>query len=121
MQQPIECESEVGTGAWLREPATHAILALGITQIVACSTTLYALGVLGKPIAKDTGWSQSLVHRLAGLGRGFRRRSARWAWGHGRGVAADGGRTSATGFGALTARLFAGMGRSRPRHAHVPL
>jgi hypothetical protein len=61
MQQPIECGSEVGAGAWLRDPATHAILALGITQIVAWGTTLYALGVLGKPIAEDTGWSQSLV------------------------------------------------------------
>ena len=31
------------------------------TQIIAWGTTLYALGVLGKPIAADTGWSQSLV------------------------------------------------------------
>jgi MFS family permease len=61
MQQPIECGSEVGTKAWLGGPATHAILALGITQIIAWGTTLYALGVLGKPIAEDTGWSQSLV------------------------------------------------------------
>jgi len=61
MQQPIECGGEVGAGAWLRDPATHAILALGITQIIAWGTTLYALGVLGKPIAEDTGWSQSLV------------------------------------------------------------
>jgi predicted MFS family arabinose efflux permease len=45
----------------LRQPATAAIVALGITQIVAWGTTLYALGVLGKPIAADTGWSQSLV------------------------------------------------------------
>ena len=37
------------------------MLALGITQIIAWGTTLYALGVLGKPIAADTGWSQSLV------------------------------------------------------------
>jgi MFS family permease len=47
--------------AFLNHPATAAILALGITQIVAWGTTLYALGVLGKPIAADTGWSQSLV------------------------------------------------------------
>ena len=45
----------------VRHPATAAIVALGITQIVAWGTTLYALGVLGKPIAADTGWSQSLV------------------------------------------------------------
>jgi MFS family permease len=46
---------------FLHHPATAAILALGITQIAAWGTTLYALGVLGKPIAADTGWSQSLV------------------------------------------------------------
>lgn len=45
----------------MRHPATAAILALGITQIIAWGTTLYALGVLGKPIAADTGWSQGLV------------------------------------------------------------
>lgn len=44
-----------------RHPATVAILALGITQIVTWGTTLYALGVLGKPIAADTGWSQTIV------------------------------------------------------------
>ncbi len=37
------------------------MVALGFTQIIAWGTTLYALGVLGKPIAADTGWSQSLV------------------------------------------------------------
>jgi len=50
-----------GRRAFFRDPATHAVLALGITQIIAWGTTLYALGVLGKPIAADTGWSQSLV------------------------------------------------------------
>ena len=48
-------------GGFARHPATIAILALGITQIVAWGTTLYALGVLGKPIAADTGWSQTIV------------------------------------------------------------
>lgn len=48
-------------GAAARRPGTVAVLALGITQIIAWGTTLYALGVLGKPIAEDTGWSQSLV------------------------------------------------------------
>jgi MFS family permease len=48
-------------GGLLRDPAAHAVLALGITQICAWGTTLYALGVLGKPIAADTGWSQTLV------------------------------------------------------------
>src|SRR5262245_63539778 len=50
-----------GWGCFVSHPATHAILALGITQICAWGTSLYALGVLGKPIAADTGWSQSLV------------------------------------------------------------
>lgn len=45
----------------MRDPATHAVVALGFTQIIAWGTTLYALGVLGKPIAADTGWSQSTV------------------------------------------------------------
>src|SRR5262245_23855411 len=48
-------------GSFIRHPATAAILSLGFTQIIAWGTTLYALGVLGKPIAADTGWSQSLV------------------------------------------------------------
>lgn len=48
-------------GGFARHPATAAVLALGITQVIAWGTTLYALGVLGKPIAADTGWSQSLV------------------------------------------------------------
>ena len=57
----MEPGTAVAVGALLRHPATHAILALGITQIIAWGTTLYALGVLGKPIAADTGWSQGLV------------------------------------------------------------
>jgi predicted MFS family arabinose efflux permease len=48
-------------GRLVRHPATVAVCALGLTQIVAWGTTLYALGVLGKPIAADTGWNQSLV------------------------------------------------------------
>ncbi|KAB2912100.1 MAG: MFS transporter [Hyphomicrobiaceae bacterium] len=48
-------------GTFARDPAAHAVLALGITQIIAWGTTLYALGVLGKPIAAAMGWSQSLV------------------------------------------------------------
>jgi MFS family permease len=50
--------------AWsglLHDPAAHAVVALGVTQIIAWGTTLYALGVLGKPIAADTGWSQGVV------------------------------------------------------------
>ena len=44
------------------DPVNQAIVALGVTQIIAWGTTLYALGVLGKPIAQDTGWSQGLVY-----------------------------------------------------------
>lgn len=40
---------------------TQTICALGLTQIISWGTSLYALGVLGKPIAADTGWSQTLV------------------------------------------------------------
>src|SRR5688572_9522749 len=56
---------QTGTGgalsAFARDPVTQAVVALGFTQITAWGTTLYALGVLGKPIAADTGWSQGLV------------------------------------------------------------
>jgi len=45
----------------VRAPVTRAVVALGFTQIIAWGTTLYALGVLGKPIAADTGWSQGVV------------------------------------------------------------
>ena len=61
----LERGARLANAAWRRRPATQAVLALGVTQIVAWGTTLYALGVLGKPIAEDTGWSQSLV--FAGL------------------------------------------------------
>jgi predicted MFS family arabinose efflux permease len=54
-------EAHTGLGRTVRHPATAAVVALGLTQIIAWGTTLYALGVLGKPIAADTGWSQSLV------------------------------------------------------------
>jgi MFS family permease len=33
-----------------------------VTQIIAWGTTLYALGVLGRPIAHDTGWPPALVY-----------------------------------------------------------
>lgn len=44
-----------------RDPLMRAVWALGITELVAWGTTFYALGVLGRPISADTGWSQSLV------------------------------------------------------------
>ena len=61
MQKRAQSEGASAWGAFARDPATHAVVALGFTQIIAWGTTLYALGVLGKPIAADTGWSQSLV------------------------------------------------------------
>jgi MFS family permease len=56
--KPIEHSA---IASFLRHPATAAIVSLGFTQIISWGTTLYALGVLGKPIAADTGWSQTLV------------------------------------------------------------
>ena len=37
------------------------VAALGITQILAWGSTLYLLGVMGHPIALDTGWSYEAV------------------------------------------------------------
>lgn len=48
-------------GALVRNRTAHTITALGLAQIITWGTSLYALGVLGKPIATDTGWSQTLV------------------------------------------------------------
>jgi MFS family permease len=47
------------------DPMVVAVVALGFTQIISWGTTLYMPGVLGKPIASSTGWSQTLV--FAGL------------------------------------------------------
>ncbi len=47
--------------AWMLSPMGVSVNALGITQIVAWGTTLYALGVLAQPIIADTGWSASVV------------------------------------------------------------
>lgn len=54
---------------WLLSPIGTAVVALGLTQIIAWGTTLYALGVLGGAIAEDTGWSRGLV--FAGLTLGL--------------------------------------------------
>ena len=54
-------ESASALGALVRSRVSHTITALGLTQIITWGTSLYALGVLGKPIAADTGWSQTLV------------------------------------------------------------
>ena len=44
------------------DPLPFAVCALGITQITAWGTSYYCLGVLANPIAKDTGWSLSLIY-----------------------------------------------------------
>jgi hypothetical protein len=61
MQKLTKIGAPSAWSAFARDPAAHAVVALGFTQIIAWGTTLYALGVLGKPIAADTGWGQSLV------------------------------------------------------------
>lgn len=43
----------------------RAVISLGITQIIGWGTTVYALGVLAKPITADTGWRADLV--IAGI------------------------------------------------------
>ncbi|MEQ1711633.1 MAG: MFS transporter [Hyphomicrobium sp.] len=47
----------------------RAVWALGITELIAWGTTFYVLGVLGRPISADTGWSQSFV--FAGMTAGL--------------------------------------------------
>jgi MFS family permease len=44
-----------------RDPMAVAVVSLGLTQIISWGTTLYALGVLGGPIGRDTGWSATVV------------------------------------------------------------
>ena len=43
----------------------RAVVTLGITQIIGWGTTVYALGVLAKPINSETGWRLDLV--IAGI------------------------------------------------------
>ncbi len=45
----------------LGDPMVGAVLALGITQIIAWGTSYYCLGVLAGPISRDTGWSRGFV------------------------------------------------------------
>lgn len=46
----------------------RAVVALGIVQIIAWGTTVYALAVLGAPISADTGWGRSTVFTGMTLG-----------------------------------------------------
>lgn len=44
------------------DPLLPTVFALGIAQITAWGTSYYCLGVLAKPMAAETGWSQSLIY-----------------------------------------------------------
>ncbi|MEL6372552.1 MAG: MFS transporter [Pseudomonadota bacterium] len=46
---------------WFADPMLHAVVGLGITQIISWGTCLYGLGVLADPISAETGWSRSLI------------------------------------------------------------
>ncbi len=61
MSQNVETSRQPSWLAWLCSPIGTSIVSLGISQIIAWGTTIYALGTLGGPIAADTGWSRSLV------------------------------------------------------------
>jgi len=50
---------------WFISPTGVAVCSIGIVQIICWGTSFYSLGVLGKPIVADTGWSNSVV--FAGL------------------------------------------------------
>jgi predicted MFS family arabinose efflux permease len=45
-----------------RDPLLFAVCALGIAQITVWGTSYYCLGVLGNPVAADTGWSRGFVY-----------------------------------------------------------
>jgi MFS family permease len=53
--------SPVTWKARLTDPMTAAVVALGITQIIAWGTSYYCLGVLAGPIGRDTGWSRGFI------------------------------------------------------------
>lgn len=90
-------------GVLVRSRVMHTIGALGVTQIITWGTSLYALGVLGKPIAADMGWSQTLV--FSGLSVGLLTSSVLSPW-IGRMIDVRGGR-SIMGIGTLL--LSAGL------------
>lgn len=62
----------------LADPMVVAVVALGFTQIISWGTTLYALGVLGKPIVADTGWGSTLVFGGLTLGLLISGVTSRW-------------------------------------------
>ena len=64
-QRPDAPDSIRPKVARLEKSMLRAVVALGITQIIGWGTTVYALGVLAKPISADTGWRPDLV--IAGI------------------------------------------------------
>lgn len=58
-------ESAPGRGqmarAWIASPMGTAVCTVGMSQIMSWGTTLYLLGVMGQPIATETGWSRTAV------------------------------------------------------------
>lgn len=59
-------------------PMVISVVALGFTQIISWGTTLYSLGVLGKPIVADTGWGSPLVFGGLTLGLLISGVTSRW-------------------------------------------
>lgn len=49
-------------------PLARPVVSLGLVEIIAWGTTVYALAVLGGPIGADTGWSRSTVFAGMTLG-----------------------------------------------------
>lgn len=75
--------------ARLRKNAMLArIVPLGLAQIIGWGTTFYMTGVLGDPIATETGWSRALV--FAGITLGLVVSSALSSWA-GRAIDREGG------------------------------
>ena len=88
----------------------HRIVPLGVVEIIAWGTTFYSLGVLGNPIAADTGWSRSVV--FAGISVGLIVSSALSSWA-GRAIDAKGGRF-VMALGACAAARGTSASRSHP-------
>lgn len=65
--------------SWFSDPMVIAVVSLGLTQIISWGTTLYALGVLGKPIVADTGWGATLVFGGLTIGLLVSSVVSRWA------------------------------------------
>ncbi|MEM7776295.1 MAG: MFS transporter [Pseudomonadota bacterium] len=89
----------------LPRSTTFAVIALGMTQIVAWGSSFYALGVLGQPIVSDTGWDKATV--FGGFTTAVLASSAVSTWA-GRAIDRWGARgVMSAGFLALAASIYA--------------